>query len=503
MRAKKSFINLFFNLVQQFIGIIIGFVLPPLIITNYGSGINGLVQTIKQIVTYAQTTGAGIASASTYVMYEPLAKKNYKKLSGIFAATKKMFIKAGNYASLIMLMVAFIYPLFVSKDVNPVVSISLVILLGMCGVSEFYFIGKYQALFSADQKNYLVSIAQALGNIFNIIISVILIKLKCNIVLVEFGAMAVYITRVVFLWGHFRKHYTFIDKNAKPLDGSISQRKDAVVHEITALVVNNSSVVLISLLLGLTNASIFSIYLLVFSGLNMISSIVSNGIYASFGDVIAKNEKEVLDRTYNIFEWAFLIGEFIIYTVTFIMIMPFISIYTRNMTDVNYSLPLLGYLFVLLGIVNCVKTPPRMLVVASGKFKETKKYTLTEMLICLIGQLILIPIFGIYGAILGNLLAYIYRTINFFWYSNKFILNISSKRVIKRLIALTIPSVLICFSSTFINITATGYLEWALIAIIVFTLSSLLIGTVGILVDKETFKDFLKVFKSIIKSSKE
>ena len=209
MRAKKSLKNLIFNVIQQLIGILTGFLLPPLIISNYGSSINGLIQTIKQTVTYAQTTGAGIASASTYVMYKPLADKNYKKLSGIFNATKKMFIKAGNYASFIMLMVAFIYPLFVSNDVNPLVAFLLVIMLGLCGVSEFYFIGKYQALFSADQKNYLVSIAQGLGNIFNIIISIVLIKLKCNILLVEFGAMTVYITRVLFLWIHFKRHYAF------------------------------------------------------------------------------------------------------------------------------------------------------------------------------------------------------------------------------------------------------------------------------------------------------
>ena len=69
----------------------------------------------------------------------------------------------------------------------------------------------------------------------------------------------------------------------------------------------------------------------------------------------AKGEKKVLDRAYNVFEWAFLIAVFVIYTVTFVMIMPFISIYTRNMTDVNYILPILGYLFVLVGIVNNVK----------------------------------------------------------------------------------------------------------------------------------------------------
>ena len=498
MRAKKSLKNLIFNVIQQLIGILTGFLLPPLIISNYGSSINGLIQTIKQTVTYAQTTGAGIASASTYVMYKPLADKNYKKLSGIFNATKKMFIKAGNYASFIMLMVAFIYPLFVSNDVNPLVAFLLVIMLGLCGVSEFYFIGKYQALFSADQKNYLVSIAQGLGNIFNIIISIVLIKLKCNIVLVEFGAMTVYITRVLFLWIHFKRHYAFINKDEKPLFNAISQRKDAVIHEITALVVNNSSVLLVSLILGLANASVFSVYLLVFSGLNMLSSIVSNGIYASFGDVIAKKETDVLQKSYNVFEWGFFIAIFTLYIVTFVMIMPFISIYTRNMTDINYSLPVLGYLFVLVGILNNIKVPARMLVNASGHFKQTKKYAVVEMLLNIIGQLIFIPIFGIYGALIGCLLAVVYRTCNFIWYTNKYLLQIKHIRAIRRIVVFAITSLMLCYLSTFIDISTSGYLAWLLWSICITAVTFVILLIVGIIFDKSTFKDTIDICKKVV-----
>lgn len=80
-----------------------------------------------------------------------------------------------------------------------------------------------------------------------------------------------------------QKNYTYIDKKEKPLMNEISQRRDAIIHEITALIINNSSIVLISLLIGLKNASIYNVYMLVFSGLNMICNIVSNGIYASLG----------------------------------------------------------------------------------------------------------------------------------------------------------------------------------------------------------------------------
>ena len=500
MRARKSLKNLVFNVLQQVISIITGFILPPLIVTNYGSTVNGLISTIRQIVMYAQTTGAGIASASTYVMYKPLAEKKYKKLSGIFTATKKMFIKAGNLSSLIMLLVAFIYPLFVKDDISIFTTICLIIMLGACGVSEFYFIGKYQALFSADQKNYLVSLAQGLGNIFNIVISIVLIKFNCNIILVELGAMAVYIVRVVILWWYFKKNYKYIDLKAKPLMKEIDQRSDAIIHEITAIVINNSSIVLISLFIGLKYASIYSVYMLVFSGLNMICSIISTGIYASFGDVVAKGEKEVLDKSYNIFEYIYLLMVFALYSIAYILIMPFIGVYTRNMTDANYVLPILGVLFVIVGLINNIKIPARTLVVASGHFKQTKKYSIIEMIISLVGQLVFMYFFGLYGALIGCLLAAIYRGINFIWYSNKYILKISSRKVISRLCIYTVVAVICILLLKNISFgSINNYYQWFIYAVVVSSIIGTIYLIVGFITDRNTWKDTTQVFKSIIK----
>lgn len=498
MRAKKSLINLIFNIIQQFISVVIGFVLPPLIVSNYGSAVNGLISTIKQIVTYAQTTGAGIASASTYVMYEPIAKKDYKTLSGIFTATKQMFIKAGNITSLIILIVAVIYPLFVRTDVDIFTTACIVIMLGACGVSEFYFIGKYQALLSADQKNYIVAIAQSVGNILNLIVSVILIKYNCNIILVEIGAMLVYITRVLILRVYFLMKYEYIDVNEPPLTNKINQRKDAVIHEITALIVNNSSIVLVSLLIGLKHASVLSVYLLIFGGLNAICSIFSNAIYASFGDVIAKKEDNVLQNAFDIYECGFIYMIFIIYAITFLMLMPFISIYTKNMVDINYYLPILGTLLVITGLINNIKIPARTLVIACGRFKETKKYSFIEATINVISQIILIYFFGIYGAALGCLASSIYRMFNFINYTNKEILHINNYRIYRRIIICSIIGMMIILLiKKIIKFNIINYLSWFKYAIVIGLIVIIIYGITALLFDKKTVKEGIKTIKTM------
>lgn len=498
MRAKKSLKNLIFNIFQQIVGTITGFILPPLIISTFGSSINGLVSTIKQFVQYAQLTGSGIASASTYAMYKPIADKDHSTLSGIFAACKKSFIKAGNIVSIIILLVALIYPYFVQEEVNAYIVIALILIIGACGISEFYFIGKYQALLSADQKNYMVAIAQTLGNILNIIITIVLIKLNVSIIFVQLGATIVYLTRVFILTWYFKKNYSYIDKTSAPLMDKISQRKDAIIHEVTALVVNTSSTILVSLMLGLESASVYSVYLLVFSGLNVICSIVSNGIYASFGDVVAKGEKDVLKRSYDIFEWGYLLLIFIVYTITYFMIIPFIQIYTKNIADINYVYPTFAALFVILGLINNVKIPSRTMVIASGHFRETKKYSWIEMILNLVFQIIFIPIFGLYGVLIGCLVSAIYRAFNFIWYTNKKILDISHKTILKRIIIYTITALLLIFSvNSLINVNVDNYLNWIMYALLISLIVGLVYVLIGIIFDKKTFKETTKVIKSV------
>ena len=66
MRFKKALKNLIFNVLQQVVNIIVNFIMPPILVSTFGSTLNGLVSTIRQIMQYVQLTGAGIAQASTF-----------------------------------------------------------------------------------------------------------------------------------------------------------------------------------------------------------------------------------------------------------------------------------------------------------------------------------------------------------------------------------------------------------------------------------------------------
>lgn len=498
MRTKKAFKNLVFNFIQQLVGIITNFILPPLIIGKFGSSMNGLVSTIKQMMSYAQLTGAGISASSTYAMYEPLAKKDYKTLSGIYNATSKMFTTAGNLFTIIVLALSLTYPFFV-EGIDYFTVVLLVFIVGVSGISEFYVYGKYQSIINANQSNYIIAVAQTVGNLANIVISIILIKLNFSIVVVQLGASVIYLLRILILTYFVKKNYPYLDKKVIPMMEKIDQRNDAIIHQIAGLVVLSSSTIIVSFICGLEAASIYSIYALVFGGINTICSIVSTAIYASFGEIIANEEKELLKSAFNVYECIYFFVISIIFVVAYIMIMPFISVYTASMTDANYYLPILGALFVLVGVANNLRVPARTVVDAAGHFKETKNRSLIEMIINLVGQISFAFIFGIYGVLLGCILSYSYRTFDFIIYSNKRIVKRHNFTSFKRIIiSFVIGFILVFLVMSFIPMNINGYLSWVFYAFITTLLVGIVYLIVYLIFERKTMIEIFKILKNLV-----
>lgn len=501
MRIKKALKNLVFNVIQQVINILVNFIMPPILVSTFGSTLNGLVSTIRQIMQYVQLTGAGIAQASTYAMYEPLANEDYKSLNGIYNATNKMFLKAGNVFSIVTLLVALIYPFFISSQVDYFTVFFLVLVIGISGSSEFYLCGKYNALLTANQENYIVAIAQTVGSLTNLILMIIMVKLKQNVIMVELGMSAIYLLRIIILTSYCKKNYWFLDSNIKPTFEKISQRSDAVVHQISTLVVLGSSTIIVSLILGLKEASIFSVYLIVFQGINTICSIVSNAIYASFGEVIVKDERQVLLKAFNIYEMVYYIVISIIFSCTYLLIMPFINIYTSNMVDANYIQPTLANLFIVVGLANNIRIPTSTMVTSAGHFKETKWRAVIEMILNIIGQVGFGLLFGLNGILLGCILSYSYRTFDFIFYAHKHILNTTSFTTFKRIIidGLSAIFVILVINHIF-TFDIITYFDWIKVGMIYFFFASICILFVNYIFDRKSFDDIFSIAKGLLRN---
>lgn len=494
-RTRSAILNVFFNLCYQVVNTVVNLLIPPMIMTKFGSLINGLVSTIKQILSYVQLLGAGISESTVVSLYKPLSEKDDKKISAIFNACSTTFFRMGMLFNTGALAIAFIYPLFMG-EINYVFGVLLIVVLSVAGASEFFVIGKCRSLLIADQKIYIVNIAQIIGAVSNLIITIILINLNANIIVVQAGASVIYAMRIIVVYGYVKKHYTFLDKNVEADYSAISKRKAATIHQLSGLISFGSQTVIVSMFCGFAEASVYSVYNIVFVGINTILSTVSSALLAVFGDIIANDSKGKLTRLYRYYESIYYALVFMLYSVTYVMFLSFIELYTAGANDVVYVREEFAILFCVMGIINCLRTPGATLINAIGHYKETQNRALIEMTICFVLELILINFMGAIGVVVATIIAYAYRTIDVIIYSNHVILEEKAKKSVIKVLLNMVMFVMIYLLMRVIELPyIDSYILWVGVAIIVAVALGVLYFGVNGFVYLEDFKGIFNYVK--------
>ena len=282
---KKVLKNIFASALPQIMNIITNLILPSMIILRFGSEINGLISSIKVIISYVSIVGAGIATATTQRLYEPVAKKQTNVVRGMLNASNKMFNKFGTIYCGIVLIVAILYPLFIETNIEYITIVLLMLAMSISGASEFFAIGRCRSLLYADQKTYVCTLAQAASIFLSLLIALLMLKLNMNIIFIQLAISLVYVFRAAFLIGYINKNYPELSdyKKEKPINSVVEKRKDAMIHQLSGLVVSGSQTTILTVLMGLGVASVYSVYNIVFSGLQSICSNLSTALTPFLG----------------------------------------------------------------------------------------------------------------------------------------------------------------------------------------------------------------------------
>ncbi|MCR3922961.1 MAG: hypothetical protein NUK65_10690, partial [Firmicutes bacterium] len=294
--------------------------------------------------------------------------------------------------------------------------------------------------------------------------------------------------------------YKFIDYKEKPDYEALSKRWDALYLQILGAIQSGAPIVILTFVTkNLKVVSVYTIFNMVIAGLNGILSIFISGLSASFGDVIAKGEQSILQKAYQEFELFYYMLITIVYSTAFILIMPFIRIYTSGITDINYNLPLVGFLFVLNGLLHNIKTPQGMLVISAGLFKETRVQTTIQGAIVIIIGMVLAPSIGISGVLIGSILSHFYRDIELAFFIPRNVTKISIRKSALRVVRIFASISIIWIPFLFVEVSLGGYFSWIKAAIVIAIFSTFVVVIINLLFEKENTIDATKRIVRMVK----
>jgi len=229
MRSKKAVLNVGISLIFEVLTIISAFLLPGLILNSFGSSTNGITEAVGQFFGYISLIAAGVGSVTVASQYKPIAENDIEKVSSIVRATEQFMRKVSKIFIFALFLFALIFPFFVKDEFNYFYSLTLVLILGIGTVGNYYFGLTYRIVLIADQKQYVVNIIRIIVLIIHTIVAVILINSGATIHIVKLASSLIFLNNPIFIYFYVITVYK-IDKNANPDFSAISQRWDSFAH---------------------------------------------------------------------------------------------------------------------------------------------------------------------------------------------------------------------------------------------------------------------------------
>lgn len=499
MRSKKTVLNIFSSLSLQIIVIISSLIVPKLIISSFGSDVNGLVTSITQFLAYITLLESGIGPVVKAALYKPLATKNKHEIVNILKSTEKFFKTIGKIFIVYLILLFMFYPILVNNEFNYLYTISLILIISISTFFEYFFGLTYQLFLDAKQESYIIDFLRIGTYILNIIAVIILIKLNLNIHIVKLVSGLIFIIRPIITNLYVKKKNNI---NLEEADDNYKLEKkwDGLAQHIAAIIHGNTDITLLTLFSKLSEVSVYSVYYLIINGVKKITSSFTGGIDALFGDMLAKGENEKLSKIFNLYEIIYFSIITIFYICTLVLIVPFVSVYTKNISDVNYLRPTFAMILTLSEFVWSIRLPYISITLAAGHFKETRVGAWVEVFTNIVISTILVIKHGIIGVAIGTLIAMIIRTIEFIYHSNKYILKrniiLTLKKIFIMLIEVLVMT-LICHN--YINIEITNYQSWVLYGIIIFVICTIIIMIINYIVFNKESKELIAFIKKYIK----
>lgn len=494
MRKKKLFHNTISSITYQIIAIICGFILPKLILTYYSSDVNGLVNSISEFLRFIAILDLGVGAVVCSSLYKPLANKDEEQINKIMTSANKYFKTIGYILIVYIIVLPFIFYFFITNKFSFIYTLTLIISISISYLAQYLFGIVNQQLINADQKGYIQYNLQSITLILNTVLCSVLIINNASIQIVKLTTSLVFLLRPIFLQLYVRKNYN-INKKCKYKEEPIKQKWNGLFQHLTAVVLDSTDTIVLSIFSTLSNVSVYSVYFLVIHAVRQLIQSITNGLQSLLGNIIANEEKENLTITFSLTEWSIHTISTFAFGCVMVMIVPFVKIYTSGINDANYVVPTFGILITLAHLFFCYRLPYHLIIKASGKYKETQNNYLIAMILNIVISIVLVQKYGLIGVAIGTLVAMLYQTIGIAFYCSKNVVNWPLKKVFKQLLVDSIVIIMGFYISRLIITDANNYISFIIQCIKVSVIFIIISSSMSFLLYRDNIKIVLNKIK--------
>ena len=421
-KRRRIVRNIFSQFIYNGVVIVFGLILPRLYLVSFGSDVNGLVSTVKDIFAYLALLEAGIGLNAQYALYKPIACGEKHSINAILAATRHYYLRTGTLYAAITLALAVIYPLVMQTTLDYFSVFLIILFYGTPGVITFFAQGKYRPLLEVDGKSYIYGYVYTATFIIGKALTLVLLLFSDSLLLIQASYMVPTFFQVGAMALYVRKKYPWVNWHDTPNLKALSQKGSVLIHQISQVIFKNTDTVLLSIILGMKYASVYAVYMLFFSNFDKIVQIFVGAVNFRLGQLY-HTAKERFLKTYELYETVLFMMSFMCHTVLAAFLLPFLTLYTESVNDITYISTLYVIMFTVVNLMTTLKHPLQQVINIAGKFDATRSHAIIEMVINISVSVAATFWLGIIGCLIGTVAALLYRVNVMIYFCNKHIFN--------------------------------------------------------------------------------
>lgn len=411
MRTKNSILNAVFGIISQLIAVLLGFISRKIFVMMLGMEMQGINAALTSVITMLSLTELGIGTAIICNLYKPLEEKDEPKIISLMQFYSKVYrFIAVIVTALGLLVIPFIDKIVLSNVDHLTVTkqyLIAVFALFLADVVISYLFAYKRSIIIADQRNYIVTLVHTIAVILtNASQIAILIVTKNFVLFLVFKILFRFLENFVISlvankrYPCIKTHQKYaVDKEIK--DNIVGNTKALALHYIGNYLISGTDMLIINKMLGALISGVYSNYLMVTTVVRDTLLQFSGGITASFGNLIACNEKEKLYSSFKqVMFISFVLANYAAIGM-FCVFNDFITLWIGP--DGLLELPVV-FIIVLNSYITILSDPIGNLRASAGLFKPDRYLHIALAVLNLVVSISLVRVIGIFGVFLGTFL---------------------------------------------------------------------------------------------------
>lgn len=407
-RVHRSVMNIKVGIVFYVLSLFLAFFSRKIFLDCLGAEFIGLTGMLMNIMSFLSVAELGIGTSIVYFLYKPLQEDNHQKINEVMSMLAYLYRCIGFTIGSCGIIVSLFFPWWFGHLTTGLPLVYFAFYSFLASSVAGYIFNYKQLLVSANQKQYLVNAWFQTIGIVQSIVQMLLAYYYRNLWLWVVIGLVFTIVGIIAFNIRIRQLYPWLQinlikgrQNLKKYPEVLKKTRQIFVQKIKDFILYRSDEILVGMFVSVVQVAFYSNYTIITSKLNFFVNILSDGLNAGVGNLLAEgNEKNIFKVFWEMTAVRYFILGIIIFPLL-LFIQKFVTYWLGNqylLSDfVVYLIIINIFLYLHNGTV-------QIFIGASGLFSDVW-VAWSELFMNISITLLLAPSLGISGILLGKIIS--------------------------------------------------------------------------------------------------